>query len=37
LRSIALSGLGRRKLAEQPIVRRALETLKGCARIKRTL
>jgi len=32
-----ISAVGMRKLAEQPIVRRALETLKGCARIKRTM
>ena len=32
-----ISAVGMRKLAEQPIVRRALETLKGRARIKRTM
>ena len=32
-----ISAVGMRKLAEQPIVRRAVETLKGCARIKRTM
>jgi CarD family transcriptional regulator len=32
-----ISAVGMRKLAKQPIVRRALETLKGRARIKRTM
>ena len=32
-----ISAAGMRKLAEQPIVRRALETLNGRARIKRTM
>ena len=32
-----IAAVGMRKLAEQPIVRRALETLKGRARIKRTM
>jgi CarD family transcriptional regulator len=32
-----ISAVGMRKLAEQPIVRRALDTLKGRPRIKRTM
>src|SRR5262249_32903368 len=32
-----IASVGMRKLAEPPLVRRALETLKGRARIKRTL
>ena len=32
-----ITAVGMRKLAEPPIVRRALETLKGRARIKRTM
>ena len=32
-----IASVGMRKLAELPIVRRALETLKGRARIKRTM
>ena len=32
-----LDSVGMRKLAEAPLVKRALETLKGRARIKRTM
>src|SRR5262249_3532468 len=32
-----IASVGMRKLAEPPLVRRALETLKGRARIKRTM
>ena len=32
-----IASVGMRKLAEPPLVRRALETLKGRARVKRTM
>ena len=35
--TMKVAAVGMRKLAEEPMVRRALETLKGRARIKRTM